>query len=77
MKRVCTGLEVDPVAAKVVRRIFALHNRGKSLRAIAADVSTETKKLSHSSVAEIINNRDIYKGARRGESDVFWPVILK
>ena len=71
-KRVCIGIEIDEDAAKIVRRIFAMRKRGATLRAIATDV-----QKSHSSIAEILHNRDIYKGGRRGESDIHWPAILK
>lgn len=66
------GIAIDEDAAKVVKRIFSLHRRGYSLRKIEADVGKR-----HSSIVEILNNRAIYKGAKRGKSDVRWPSILK
>ncbi len=62
--------------AKIVRRIFKLHKQGLSLREIAAQVSDE-KPVAHTSIAEILKNKDAYKGSTRGESDVRWPVILR
>jgi site-specific DNA recombinase len=76
VKRVCIGIQVDQDAAKIVRRIFTLHKHGASLREIADKVSNG-KQWRHSSIVEILRNRNIYKGCRRGESDVYWPVILK
>lgn len=66
------GVLVDTDAAKDVRRIFALHRRGASLREIGAKVGKP-----HTSVVEILRNRDAYKGGKRGESDVRWPVIVR
>lgn len=71
-KRVCVGVEIDESEAKIVHRIFTLHRRGKSLREIG-----ETIDKPHTSVAEILKNKDAYKGGKRGESDVRWPAILK
>lgn len=65
-------ISIDAQAAKIVRRIFTLHKQEKSLREIGEIVGK-----SHTSVAEIIKNRDAYKGGKRGESDVHWPVIVK
>lgn len=75
-RKVCVGIEVNKEEAEIVKKIFSLHRRGKSLREIAASISTDEKKWQHSSVAEILKNRDAYKGGNRGESDVHWPAIL-
>ncbi len=66
------GIAIDPEAAKNVRRIFSLHKRVASLREIGAKVGKP-----HTSVAEILRNRDAYKGSRRGESAMRWPVIVR
>ncbi|HEX3641669.1 MAG TPA: recombinase family protein [Ktedonobacteraceae bacterium] len=71
-KRTPNGIAIDEEAAKIVKRIFALHKRGKSLRVIGENVNKP-----HTSVASILKNKEIYKGATRGESDVRWPVILR
>jgi len=68
-RRSDTGIVVDAEEAKVVRRIFRLHKE------IAADISNG-KQWAHTSIAEILRNKDAYKGAARGESDVRWPAIL-
>ena len=71
-KRSPDGIVVDPEAARMVRRIFAMHKRGASLREIGMAVGKR-----HTSIVEILRNRDAYKGGKRGNSDVCWPVILK
>lgn len=76
LKRVCVGVEIDASAAKIVRRVFALNKRGASLREIASDVSNG-KIWRHTSIVEILRNKDVYKGGKRGISDIHWPVILK
>jgi len=74
-RRADTGIVLDTEEAKLVRRIFRLHKEGRSLREIAADISNG-KQWQHSSIAEILRNKDAYKGGLRGESDVRWPAIL-
>ncbi len=66
------GIVIDEEAAKNVRRIFSMRKRGVSLREIGAKVGKP-----HTSVAEILLNRDAYKGGRRGESARRWPVIVR
>lgn len=66
------GIVIVPEQAKVVRRIFALHRRGASLREIGTSVHKP-----HTSVVEILRNRDAYKGGKRGDSELRWPVILR
>lgn len=75
--RTNTGVATDAEAAQVVKRIFALHRRGRPLRDIAAQVSSDEKKWKHSSIAEILKNKDAYKGGKRGDSNTRWPVILR
>lgn len=70
------GIVVDAEEAKIVRRIFKLHKQDFSLREIAADISNG-KQWAHTSVAEVLRNKDAYKGGLRGESDVRWPAILR
>lgn len=70
--RTSDGIVIDEESAKKVRRIFSLHRRGYSLRAIGADVGKR-----HSSIVEILKNKAIYKGGKRGASETRWPVILK
>jgi site-specific DNA recombinase len=75
-RRSLEGIVIVPEEAKIVRRIFAMHKRGASLREIASDVSNG-KHWRHTSIVEILRNKDSYKGGRRGASDVRWPVILR
>jgi site-specific DNA recombinase len=70
------GILIDSDAAETVKRIFSLHRRGASLRKIAADISTDDRTWRHTSIAEIIKNKDIYRGMKRGESDIRWPTII-
>jgi len=74
-RRSDAGIVIDTEEAKVVRRIFRLHKEGRSLREIAADISNG-KQWAHTSIAEVLRNKDAYKGGARGESDVRWPAIL-
>ena len=76
-RRTDSGIVIHKEEAKVVRRIFRMHMQGRSLRDIASSVSTEEKQWQHSSIAEILRNEDAYKGSKRGESNVRWPVILR
>lgn len=71
------GIVIYEEEIKIVRRIFRMHKQGHSLREIAISISTEEKKWQHSSIAEILRNEDVYKGGKRGESDVRWPSILR
>lgn len=65
------GIVIDEESAQTVRRIFSLRRRGWSLRKIESDVHKR-----HSSIVEILRNREIYRGGKRGTSDVRWPTIL-
>jgi hypothetical protein len=67
-----------------VQRFFALKAARKSLTEIAGILNTEGVPRSKggtqwyaSSVREVLLRKDVYRGGRRGESDICWPVILK
>lgn len=70
--RTSDGIVIDEEAALIVRKIFSLRRRGYSLRKIEAATGKR-----HSSVVEILNNKAVYRGAKRGQSAVRWPAILK
>lgn len=75
------AIQVDENAAMIVRKIFALHQDGKSLRQIAAmleDVPTSRggKHWYASSVSEVLKNESDYRGGLRGDSILCWPSIL-
>jgi site-specific DNA recombinase len=77
------GVDVDPETSKIVKRIFAWRRRGVSLRDIAAKLNAEGVpaprsggKWRHTSVVEILAHRAVYRGARRGPSELRWPAIL-
>lgn len=79
--RTDNGIAIEPLAAAIVRRIFQLRSDGRSLRAIALDVSTLAPaprggKWYATSVSEIMMNDDAYAGGLRNESSVAWPTIL-
>ena len=74
---------VHPDAAAIVRRIFALHRRGESLRQIAQRLNDSGAPAPrggdtwrHTSIAEILANRAAYLGGQRGASARRWPAIL-
>ncbi len=67
-----------------MQRIFALKAAGRNMSEIAAILNQEQvptgkggTKWYPSSVREVLLRKDIYRGGRRGESEVCWPVILK
>ncbi len=77
------GIGVEPAAAALVRRIFALQRRGLSLSGIAARIGESGAagprggRWYHTTVREILKNRAAYLGGLRGESStVRWPAIL-
>jgi hypothetical protein len=77
------GVDVDPDTARVVRRIFAWRRRGASLRAIATKLNADGVpaprsggKWRHTSIVEILSHRAVYRGARRGPTELRWPAIL-
>lgn len=57
--------------AETVRKVYALHAAGLSLRAIAEQVP-----LSFKAVAKVLAREAMYRGGLRGESTEKWPVIL-
>lgn len=81
-RRTERGLTVNRIQAAIVRRIFAWHRRGLSLRDIAYRLREQNvagprgDAWHHSSVAEILKNRAAYLGGYRAASQVRWPAIL-
>jgi site-specific DNA recombinase len=80
--RMDSKLTVDPQAAAVVRRVFTLRQMF-SLNSIAGKFNSEGIPTPHggkvwyaSTVRQILLNESIYRGARRGESNANWPVLL-
>ena len=78
-----TGVAIDEDGAATVRHIFHMNTRGFSLRGIAKQLNAERiptsyggKKWAASSVSQIINHEDMYRGAPRKDSPLCWPVIL-
>lgn len=77
-----SGVQVNPVDATIVRRIFARRWQGQTLTAIADGLNRDKiktprgRKWHASSVREVLLNEPIYRGGRRGPSPVTWPVIL-
>jgi DNA invertase Pin-like site-specific DNA recombinase len=74
---------IDPVGAATVRRIFGLKRAGASLPAIAAilnDSGMPTGKGGMqwypSSVRQVLLQKAVYYGGRRGRSHWHWPPIL-
>jgi site-specific DNA recombinase len=82
-KRVCVGVEIDEEQAKVVKRIISMDKRGLSLREIASRLNEQQitgprgGKWYASSVDTILKNLPMYRGGKRGASQVRWPAILK
>jgi site-specific DNA recombinase len=80
--RTADGVQVDPAAAVIVRRIFAWHRRGGTLRTIAQRLgemevpAPRGGAWRHTSVAEILKNRAVYFGGPRADSPIRWPAIL-
>lgn len=75
------AISIDEAGAAVVRHIFSLHSTGFSMQKIAdklADLPTSrgAKRWYASSVWNILQNEADYRGGRRGDSDLCWPVIL-
>lgn len=69
-KIVNSELAIDPEEAEIVRMVFAMRMRGKSLQTIADELndrgykSRSGKLFLHSSVQSILRNEDIYRGLR-------------
>jgi site-specific DNA recombinase len=76
------AIEVNPEETTIVQRIFSLKDSGVSLRKITAILNTEATpaprgdKWHLTTVALIVNNREIYRGAERYASGQTWPIIL-
>lgn len=75
---------IDGEAARIVRSIFIWHQKGKSLRTIAAHlnhicalVPRGGEKWQHSSVANILSREAVYRGGQRGQSANQWPRVLR
>lgn len=81
--RPADGIAVDPGAAEVVRRIFAMRGDGYRLTDIATALngdgiaSPRGAAWHPSSVHYILKSEDAYRGGRRWESPVNWPAILE
>ncbi|NOK59139.1 MAG: hypothetical protein GFH27_549283n401 [Chloroflexi bacterium AL-W] len=73
------GIQVDPIAASIVKRIYTMRE-SHSLRTIADALPSPSPRGSRwhaSSVATILRNEAAYRGGQRGESAVCWPRILE
>jgi site-specific DNA recombinase len=81
--RVESGVVVDVEAIPTIKFIFNARKRGDSLRDIAAKLNERSivgprgGVWHHTSVKEVLANRDAYMGRPRGLSDVRWPAVLK
>jgi site-specific DNA recombinase len=76
-------VKVNVPGASVVRRIHSLRAARYALASIAGVLNSEGVPTAHggrcwypSSVLEVLNNEPAYRGARRGESEQRWPIIL-
>lgn len=76
-------IETNTSAVSVVRDIFQYASEGLSLRKIASILNKAGVPTSKggsrwyaSSVREILQNEETYKGGQRGVSPVRWPAIL-
>lgn len=74
---------VDVTGAAIVRRIHSLRAARYALAHIAGVLNAEGVPTAHggrcwypSSVREVIMNEPAYRGAKRGESESRWPIIL-
>lgn len=83
------SISIDPDAAQVVRRIFALRQQlGTTLTQIADQLNAEGVQTARakqgcykgkwyaSSVKAVLDNENAYRGGFRGESAVRWEPIL-
>ncbi len=82
-RRTPAGPAIHRGQAHWVREIYRLRELGLSLRAIAermqergAPVPRGGARWHHTSVREILANREAYKGGQRGASSLRWPTIL-
>ncbi len=75
-------IEVDVVSSNIVKAMFALYDQKMTLTAISdymnsIGIRTPRNKIWHpSSVSVVINNKPLYMGGFRGESNIPWPRIL-
>jgi site-specific DNA recombinase len=76
------GIAIDETGAAIVRRVFAMREKDKTLKQIASDLNADGVTTSRgrqwhaSSVREILLNESDYRGGSRGGSGVNWPTIL-
>jgi site-specific DNA recombinase len=76
------GVQVDDAAAAIVQRIFALRWQGQTLTQIADELNRDGVKTGRgrgwhaSSVREVLLNEAAYRGSQRGNSLMFWPIVL-
>lgn len=83
------NITVDEQAARVVRRIFDLHNAKVPMLRIAEMLNAEGLTTARkgqqrykaaqwyaSTVQSVLRNENAYRGGRRGKSDVQWTAIL-
>lgn len=76
------GVEVNKEASEIVRLIFKLRKEGKSLQAIAKTVESvhlpgpQGGYWYASTIQDILDNEDAYRGGKRGASEIHWPIIL-
>lgn len=76
------GVQVDDLAAVVVRRIFTERDAGATLSAIADGLNADGIRTARgrawhaSSVRTVLQNEPVYRGGARGESRLRWPAIL-
>lgn len=83
VRTVDVTISIDEAGAAIVRQIFALRGEGVSLRAIAERLNQDKAQTGKgggqwyaSSVREVLQNEDAYRGGYRGESSERWPAIL-
>jgi len=88
LQQKAVNIEIDEEAAKIVRKIFRLRNvRGRngrpmSLRRIADEVrkiapkSPQGGEWYSSSIQDILNSEEVYRGGTRGLSAIHWPIIV-
>lgn len=75
-------IEIDIPNAWIVDLIFELRNNGATLTAIATALNEKGAPTSRngrwyaSNVREVLLNEEKYRGGKRGDSEVNWPVLL-
>lgn len=76
------AIEIVPERASIVRQIFDMRDQGLTLRAIADKLNSGGIRTARghtwhaSSVREVLQNENAYRGGKRGESEVTWVAIL-